>query len=444
MVPSGAAKRTIERCVAALVALLACAAAAAQPAPRAADDDRAQLQSQIRARAQARAQRLVGDAPAASAPAVVAQVPAVASAVEPAPNRTAAASPRSTPCWTARLQNALADCRRELAERGDDAALHERIGDVLRSLGQGRDALAAYQRSASLGGAEPGRVPQKIGALNALLGSAPAPIVPEVAAPAATLPPPPSPPSGKFHALVIGNNRYRAFAPLLTAVADARLVGDLLRGQYGFEVETLENASRQDIIQAMSRLRRITTEADRVLIYYAGHGIRDEKTGRGYWLPVDAQADTIANWVSSNDIADLAAAMPARHALIVADSCFSGALTRAGLGIALDDRAGVLQRLVAKRSRTVLTSGGLEPVLDAGAGQHSIFARAFVDALTENKEPLEAARLFVDLRARVVRAAEQTPQYAQLHDAGHDGGDFVFVPSPANAAPRKALNAAPR
>jgi Caspase domain len=394
MVPSGAAKRIAERGVACATALLVCAASVAQPAPRAAS-----------------------------------------AVVEPSPNRPTAAQ-RSTPCWTARLQNALADCRLELAERGDDAALHERIGDLLRSLGQGRDALAAYQRSASLGSADKARLPQKIGALNAVLGSAPAPLVPEPAAPSAA--PPPSP--GKFHALVIGNNRYRAFTPLLTAVADARLVGDLLRSQYGFEVETLENASRQDIIQAMSRLRRVTTEADRVLIYYAGHGIRDEKTGRGYWLPVDAQADTIANWVSSNDISDLAAAMPARHALIVADSCFSGALTRAGQGIALDERGSVLQRLVAKRSRTVLTSGGLEPVLDAGAGQHSVFARAFVDALTANQEPLEAARLFVELRARVVRAAEQTPQYAQLHDAGHDGGDFVFVPSAA----RRPVNAAAR
>ncbi len=434
MAPSCAAKRTVERGVACVAALLVGAAAVAQPAPRAAEDDRAQLQSQIRARAQARTQRLIGEAPAAIAPAAVAQAPAAGAAAPPPPNQTAA--PRSTPCWTARLQNALADCRRELAERSDDAALHERIGDLLRSLGQGREALAAYQRSAALGSADKVRLPQKIGALNAVLGAAPAPLVPEVTAPTGA----PAPSPGKFRALVIGNNRYRDFTPLLTAVADARLVGELLRGQYGFEVETLENASRQDIIQAMSKLRRNTTEADRVLIYYAGHGIRDDKTGRGYWLPVDAQADTIANWVSSNDIADLAAAMPARHALIVADSCFSGALTRAGLGIALDERAGVLQRLVAKRSRTVLTSGGLEPVLDAGAGQHSIFARAFVDALAENKEPLEAARLFVDLRARVVRAAEQTPQYAQLHDAGHEGGDFVFVPSAA----RKALNAAAR
>jgi Caspase domain len=436
MVPSCAAKRTVERGVSALALALLCATTPAQPAPHAAEDDRAQLQSQIRARAQARAQRLIGDTAAASASAAaVTQAPAASAVIEPPPSRPTAA-PRSTPCWTARLQNALADCRRELAERGDDAALHERIGDLLRSLGQGRDALAAYQRSAALGSADNKlRLPQKIGALNAVLGSAPAPIVPEAPAPSAA---PPSP--GKFHALVIGNNRYRAFTPLVTAVADARLVSELLRGQYGFEVETLENASRQDIIQAMSRLRRITTEADRVLIYYAGHGLRDEKTGRGYWLPVDAQADTIANWVSSNDIADLAAAMPARHALIVADSCFSGALTRAGLGISLDERSGVLQRLVAKRSRTVLTSGGLEPVLDAGAGQHSIFARAFVDALTANKEPLEAARLFVELRARVVRAAEQTPQYAQLHDAGHDGGDFVFEPS----AGRKALNVSSR
>jgi uncharacterized caspase-like protein len=447
-------------------------------------DHRPLLQALIRARAQARAQRLAAAAgPGAPTPPPTptpAPTPAPPSTPPPAPPPrqpspppaavavsaaerklpdaepvAAIAAPpptasRSTACWTTRLQSALADCQRELARSGEGAPLLERIGDLQRSLGQGRDALAAYRRSAAL---VPGdqRLQRKISALAAVLGSSAAPLLADAAAAAmpdaatvvradAALPsgnrgaPAGNDDrtgigAGKFYALVIGNNRYRGFPQLLTASADARLVGDLLRGKYGFKVDVLENASRHDIINALSRLRRTATEADSVLVYYAGHGMLDEKTGRGYWLPVDAEADNTANWISSHDIADLTAAMDARHALIVADSCFSGALTRAGLGIALDEPGGLLQRLAAERSRTVLTSGGLEPVLDAGAGKHSIFARAFVDALTENQQPLEAARLFIGLRERVSRAAAQTPQYSPLYDAGHHGGDFVFVPT---------------
>jgi uncharacterized caspase-like protein len=435
-------------------------------------DHRPLLQALIRARAQARAQRLAAaagpgaptppPAPPPAPPPWQPSPPLAAVAVSAAERKLPDAEPaaaiaappptasRSTACWTTRLQSALADCQRELARSGEGAPLLERIGDLQRSLGQGRDALAAYRRSAALAPGDQ-RLQRKIGALAAVLGSSAAPLLADAAVTAtpdaaAVVRVDAALPSGnrgapagnddragigagKFYALVIGNNRYRGFPQLLTASADARLVGDLLRGKYGFKVDVLENASRHDIINALSRLRRTATEADSVLVYYAGHGMLDEKTGRGYWLPVDAEADNTANWISSHDIADLTAAMDARHALIVADSCFSGALTRAGLGIALDEPGGLLQRLAAERSRTVLTSGGLEPVLDAGAGKHSVFARAFVDALTENQQPLEAARLFIGLRERVSRAAAQTPQYSPLYDAGHHGGDFVFVPT---------------
>jgi hypothetical protein len=38
---------------------------------------------------------------------------------------------------------------------------------------------------------------------------------------------------------------------------------------------------------------------------------------------------------------------------------------------------GFFYRMAERQSRTVLTSGGLEPVLDAGGGEHSVFARLF-------------------------------------------------------------------
>jgi uncharacterized caspase-like protein len=228
--------------------------------------------------------------------------------------------------------------------------------------------------------------------------------------------------------LIIGNEAYRHFTRLRSPLADAHAMANVLSRDYGFDVRTLENATRYEMLSALSDLRREAKQSDHVLVYYAGHGYLDEATARGYWLPVDAERDNIANWVSTNDITDVLAGLQARHALILADSCFSGTLLRSDPTVAIDERESLLRKLAARRSRSIMTSGGLEPVSDAGAGNHSIFAAALLKALRENRQPLEAGRLFVQIRDRVALNAAQTPQYAPLRNAGHDGGDFIFAP----------------
>jgi hypothetical protein len=91
------------------------------------------------------------------------------------------------------------------------------------------------------------------------------------------------------------------------------------------------------------------------------------------------------------------------------------------------DRLALIRRLAKKRSRTILTSGGLEPVLDSGGGQHSVFAKAFLNTLHENQGIMEGTKLFQKLRELVVYKADQTPEYAPAEKSGHEGGDFIFV-----------------
>jgi len=99
-------------------------------------------------------------------------------------------------------------------------------------------------------------------------------------------------------------------------------------------------------------------------------------------------------------------------------------------------RRALKQFLIAmadKRSRMVLSSGGVRPVLDGGGSGHSVFARAFLDALAENDKVLEGFTLYRDVAQRVTLAAaelavEQTPQYAPMRFAGHESGDFFFIP----------------
>ena len=103
---------------------------------------------------------------------------------------------------------------------------------------------------------------------------------------------------GRYRALVIGNNAYRHLPRLNTAVTDAKAVALVLERQYGFTVELLIDATRHQLVVALNRLRAELVENDSLLIYYAGHGVLDTATDTGFWLPVDADADNEANWVS--------------------------------------------------------------------------------------------------------------------------------------------------
>ena len=230
---------------------------------------------------------------------------------------------------------------------------------------------------------------------------------------------------GEYHALIIGNNNYETLPDLRSAVNDAKAVSTLLDKDYGFKVTTLVDAKRADVLRSLAQLRQSVREEDNILIYYAGHGWLDEETDEGFWLPVDARQDDQSNWILTDRVVAQIRAMQAKHVMVVADSCFSGTITRA---IRIDQRTpDYLQKIVKTKSRTALTSGGLEPVLDTGGGRHSVFARSFISLLEDNQGVLDGSTLFSDLRQKVMDNAAQTPQYGNIHKAGHDGGDFLFV-----------------
>ena len=243
---------------------------------------------------------------------------------------------------------------------------------------------------------------------------------------------------GHYYALVIGNQAYKQLPRLDTAIEDARAVSEVLTSKYGFKVTMLQNATRYEILSALNKLRTQLTEKDNLLIYYAGHGEIDKANQRGYWLPIDAEPNSDANWISNVSITDLLSALSVKHALVVADSCYSGTLTRSSIGqlesgMSDDAREKWLRAMVKARARTVLTSGGLQPVLDGGGGKHSVFAKFFLDVLRANNDALEAQRLYREVAARVLDVAsryrlEQRPEYAPLKFAGHESGDFLFVP----------------
>jgi hypothetical protein len=227
---------------------------------------------------------------------------------------------------------------------------------------------------------------------------------------------------GKFYAVVIGESDYRKFEPLPSAVNDARAVAKVLEEKYGFEVRRLENASAQQILAAIRETGRQMTSADNLVVFYAGHGsLRNDK---GYWQGVDAEPD-MSNWISPAGIKDILLDHPAKRMLILADSCYSGALARGTLALHEDAEA--------RRARLVISSGGEAPVLDSADGQHSLFTRALLDVLAgADGDVVDVRSLFPRIRERVVESArragrEQNPELAVMAEVGDEGGSFYFV-----------------
>ncbi len=235
--------------------------------------------------------------------------------------------------------------------------------------------------------------------------------------------------SGEYHALIIGNNDYDGLPDLKTAVGDAKAIENILRDQYNYQTRLVLNGTRQLIITELDELRMQLKEDDKLLIYYAGHGYFDKGTERGYWLPTNAGEYSTSEWISNTDITDKVKAIKAKHVVIVADSCYSGTLTR-DPGISegpVKHKVIYYQRMLKKSSRTVLSSGGLEPVIDSGGGEYSVFAKAFMDALQENPSVIDGTQLFNKIRRQVILNAHQTPEYSIIRFAGHDGGDYLFI-----------------
>jgi len=230
---------------------------------------------------------------------------------------------------------------------------------------------------------------------------------------------------GNYYALVIGINDYKWIGKLKSAVNDANSVASILREKYGYKVETLIDCTRNQIIEALSEYRKRLTNKDNLLIYYSGHGILDKEADEGYWLPVDATRNSESNWISNTSLTSSIRAIQAKHVLIVSDSCYSGKIMRsANVDIGVGD---TLKRLSDKKARVVMTSGGLEPVLDSGGiDNHSVFSAAFIRALNENVGVESGTEIFAKIRNSVILNSDQTPEYADIHKAGHDGGDFIF------------------
>ena len=242
---------------------------------------------------------------------------------------------------------------------------------------------------------------------------------------------------GTNHALVIGIDNYthRNHPDLKTAVNDAREVARILQEKYFFEPANIvflknEKATKERIMREFRDLVEVKVrKGDNIFIYYAGHGWYDKTWDTGYWIT--SEASNPATYLENTMVIKFIAALnrkEVRHVLLVSDSCFSGALTRADDSVKIDIDDHYFKKKYKKPSRFIITSGGLEPVADGGKNGHSIFAYYFLKILEENAYPyISGKQLGVVVEDLVSRNSDQIPEHRFIHGVGDEKGQFFFI-----------------
>lgn len=274
-------------------------------------------------------------------------------------------------------------------------------------------------------------------------------------------------PFSRHHAFLVGIDAYERVSPLKTAVNDARRLGDVLANKQHFTVHPpLLNATGADLRRLLREtMAQLVAADDRVVFYFAGHGIAaDGDDGpAGYLVPADADPTDVATFVPMADLQGALQQLPCRHLLLILDCCFSGAFkwasrTRA-IGSLMPKRIYKerFDRFIVDPAWQVITSAAYDqkaldvlqgrPTGDRGVATtpqgeaHSPFALALFDALEGEADfktgrdgdgVVTATEVYSYVRDRVepetIEAGpqkRQTPGFFPLRK--HDKGEFIFL-----------------
>ena len=242
--------------------------------------------------------------------------------------------------------------------------------------------------------------------------------------------------TGKNYALLIGINNYTDWQALKTPIDDILSIEHILISKYGFKKEHIiklvdSGATKAALYDALMNMTAKLLETDNLFIYFAGHGKLHKHANDGYWIPVKGKKNNeIWTWVAHSAVKNIITSeeFRAKNVMLIVDSCYGGNLMR-GSGLDSENPHHTkLLELSKKKSRQVISSGGLEPVADWGRDNHSLFAFYLLKGLKENSEPVIALKNIFNsyIWEPVFNKSTQTPQIGRLKTTMDEGGEFVL------------------
>ena len=275
-------------------------------------------------------------------------------------------------------------------------------------------------------------------------------------------------------AVIIGIDDYEGtkISKLSTPVSDATALADLLEKKFGYDnVRRLINADAS--LAGLKTLFNKTlphelkpTESDRLIVYFAGHGVpkNSDEGPTGYLVPHNAESGKEETFLPMTDVWAALEKLECHHLLIILDCCFAGQFRWASsrkLTVVWDEiHREHYDRFIRYPAWQVITSSAHDQeALDQvklsqdnrgteGNTKHSPFALALIEALRDGSADytkdgvITSQELIVYLEERIAELSKerQVPGLYPLNRK-YDKGQFIFVKPGFN---RENLTSAPK
>ena len=193
-------------------------------------------------------------------------------------------------------------------------------------------------------------------------------------------------------AVIIANEDYSSNAKVPYAAKDGEIMAKYLTSAVGLpqnHVKVYKNATYGKMAEAMNYIEKLSEaygDKMNLILYYAGHGVPDEKTKAALLLPVDGNAAIPSTCYNFDEMVQKLGKLPSGNIVIMMDACFSGAVRGEGMLLAA--------RGVKLRSNDVKPLGNMV-VLSATQGDetaypyekegHGLFTFYLLKKLQENR-----------------------------------------------------------
>jgi len=250
------------------------------------------------------------------------------------------------------------------------------------------------------------------------------------------------------HALLVGLSEYEdgRWEALPEVEQDLDAMSEQLEG-HRFKVQRLLNPTRDQLVEALQKFFSRKREPNsRLVFYYAGHGHTEinDYLRLGYIVPADTpfpsddvEGDYLRKLVSMDGFEQFASTTPARHALLLFDSCFAGTIFDSG-----KDRFQMTadkEGAVAAPARLFITAGDETQMVPADSQFRKAVVRAFDGEADDDVDGFIMGREIGRFVTEFGATTRNDPQWGLLRTATQQPGDIAFDP-PTESRSRTAHN----
>ena len=202
---------------------------------------------------------------------------------------------------------------------------------------------------------------------------------------------------------------FRAQAKALYRSVDVKLLSD-------------SQATKSNILDGLEWLQRQTTAKDVAVLFLAGHGVTDPSTGGYYFLPHDAEMESMKRtMIPESEIRETLSAIAGKVILFL-DSCHSGKVFSATQTRAPESLSGLIGQLASAESGVVVfaASTSRQSSQEATTWNNGAFTKALIEGLSGRADYKKSGHvtinmldLYISDRVKELTSGMQTPTTAK-------------------------------